>query len=65
MTDAFESAVRGLADALRKRGWRLATAESCTGGLVAGACTERAGSSTWFERGVVSYSNAAKTGRWR
>ncbi|HVR50967.1 MAG TPA: CinA family protein [Pseudorhodoferax sp.] len=39
----------------------LATAESCTGGLIAGACTELAGSSDWFERGFVSYSNAAKT----
>ena len=41
-------------------GWRLATAESCTGGLIAAACTELAGSSQWFERGFVSYSNAAK-----
>ena len=39
----------------------LATAESCTGGLIAGACTDLAGSSDWFERGFVSYSNAAKT----
>jgi nicotinamide-nucleotide amidase len=53
--------VQALADALRSRGWRLATAESCTGGLVAAACTQLAGSSDWFERGVVSYSNAAKT----
>lgn len=53
--------VRELAEALLARGWRLATAESCTGGLIAAACTELAGSSTWFERGVVSYSNQAKT----
>jgi nicotinamide-nucleotide amidase len=53
--------VARLANQLETRGWRLATAESCTGGLVAGTCTERAGSSVWFERGVVSYSNAAKT----
>jgi nicotinamide-nucleotide amidase len=53
--------VARLAQQLETRGWRLAAAESCTGGLVAGACTERAGSSVWFERGVVSYSNAAKT----
>ena len=39
----------------------LASAESCTGGLIAAACTDLAGSSQWFERGVVSYSNAAKT----
>ena len=40
----------------------MATAESCTGGLIAGACTDLSGSSTWFERGFVTYSNAAKTG---
>ncbi len=39
----------------------LATAESCSGGLIAAACTDLAGSSTWFERGFVTYSNAAKT----
>ncbi|HSV34739.1 MAG TPA: CinA family protein [Ramlibacter sp.] len=39
----------------------LATAESCTGGLIAAACTDLAGSSNWFERGFVSYSNEAKT----
>ena len=50
-----------LAAALRARDWRIATAESCTGGLIAATCTELAGSSDWFERGVVSYSNAAKT----
>lgn len=44
-----------------KRQWMLATAESCTGGLIAGACTDLAGSSAWFERGFVTYSNAAKT----
>lgn len=49
-----------LADALRARGWSLATAESCTGGLIAAACTDVVGSSDWFERGVVTYSNAAK-----
>ena len=50
-----------LADLLRGRGWRLASAESCTGGLIAAACTALAGSSDWFERGFVTYSNAAKT----
>ncbi|MDB5942676.1 MAG: damage-inducible protein CinA [Ramlibacter sp.] len=39
----------------------LATAESCTGGMIAAACTDLAGSSNWFERGFVSYSNEAKT----
>ena len=58
---SFEPTVAVLADLLRARGWRLATAESCTGGLIAAACTAVAGSSDWFERGFVSYSNAAKT----
>jgi nicotinamide-nucleotide amidase len=53
--------VAALAAALQARGWTLCTAESCTGGLVAAACTAQAGSSAWFERGVVTYSNAAKT----
>jgi nicotinamide-nucleotide amidase len=56
----FEPLVLDLAAALRARGWRIATAESCTGGLVAAACTAVAGSSDWFERGFVTYSNAAK-----
>ncbi|RZI96914.1 MAG: CinA family protein [Variovorax sp.] len=50
-----------VADLLQKQRWMLATAESCTGGLIAGACTELAGSSAWFERGFVTYSNEAKT----
>jgi nicotinamide-nucleotide amidase len=45
----------------RAKGLRIATAESCTGGLIAGALTEIAGSSDVFERGFVTYSNAAKT----
>ena len=49
-----------LADLLRQKQWMMASAESCTGGLIAGACTDLAGSSDWFERGIVSYSNAAK-----
>jgi nicotinamide-nucleotide amidase len=49
-----------LAGALLERGWMLATAESCTGGLIAGACTDLSGSSRWFERGFVTYSNEAK-----
>ncbi|HMM84827.1 CinA family protein [Azohydromonas sp.] len=57
---AAEALVLPLAAALRARGWRLATAESCTGGLIAAACTAVAGSSHWFERGFVTYSNDAK-----
>lgn len=53
--------VQYLAAQLQQRQWMLATAESCTGGLIAGACTDLSGSSNWFERGFVSYSNAAKT----
>ena len=49
-----------LAEALLARGWMLATAESCTGGMIAAACTDLAGSSQWFERGFVTYSNEAK-----
>ena len=49
-----------LAEVLLQHGWMLATAESCTGGLIAAECTSLAGSSAWFERGFVSYSNAAK-----
>lgn len=52
--------VAALAEALSARGWMMATAESCTGGMIAAACTDLAGSSAWFERGWVTYSNAAK-----
>jgi nicotinamide-nucleotide amidase len=57
----FEPVVAALADALRARHEVVATAESCTGGLIAAACTSVAGSSDWFERGFVTYSNEAKT----
>jgi len=50
-----------LAQQLQARHWVMATAESCTGGLIAAACTDLAGSSAWFERGLVTYSNEAKT----
>ena len=59
-TDPTEALVARLAAALVARRATIAAAESCTGGLIAAACTSRAGSSAWFERGVVSYSNAAK-----
>jgi nicotinamide-nucleotide amidase len=51
-----------LLSAARAKGLRIATAESCTGGLVAGAITDVAGSSDIFDRGWITYSNAAKTG---
>ena len=53
--------VEQLATQLLRRQWMLVTAESCSGGLIAGACTDLSGSSNWFERGFVTYSNAAKT----
>lgn len=52
--------VTRLSSLLPQHGWMLTTAESCTGGLIAAACTELAGSSHWFERGFVTYSNEAK-----
>ena len=61
VNESVEALVVRLADVLRARGLLLATAESCTGGLIAGACTDLAGSSDWFDRGFVTYSNAAKT----
>ena len=56
----LEQSVSTLAEALLARRELLATAESCTGGWVAKVCTDLAGSSGWFERGLVTYSNAAK-----
>ncbi|WP_418318214.1 CinA family protein [Piscinibacter sakaiensis] len=53
--------VQRLAGLLLARRQRLACAESCTGGLIAAACTSLAGSSDWFERGFVTYSNQAKS----
>ncbi len=52
---------RLVADLVLKNQCFLATAESCTGGLIAAACTDLAGSSQWFDRGFITYSNAAKT----
>jgi nicotinamide-nucleotide amidase len=58
---SVDDLVAQLAALLTARGWMLASAESCTGGMIAAACTDLAGSSAWFERGFVSYSNAAKS----
>lgn len=64
MTDTrFRRQVDELAARLRARGLQLAMAESCTGGWLAKACTDRAGSSDWFEGSLVTYSDLAKT-RW-
>jgi nicotinamide-nucleotide amidase len=58
--DTVDRLVAKLADGLRARAATMATAESCTGGLIAAACTALPGSSDWFERGLVTYSNLAK-----
>lgn len=60
VSETHERLAAQLAQVLRARGLRVATAESCTGGLVAAAMTSIAGSSEWFERGFVTYSNDAK-----
>lgn len=57
---ALEANLIQISTTLLARGWMLATAESCTGGMIAAACTDLAGSSQWFERGFVTYSNEAK-----
>jgi len=58
--DAIWPLVTELSQTLLQKGWRLCSAESCTGGLIAAACTAVSGSSDWFERGFVTYSNEAK-----
>lgn len=64
MTDSFAQTIQSqgqrLAVLLQTQSLRLVTAESCTGGMIAAACTDLAGSSEWFECGYVTYSNAAK-----
>ena len=60
-SSSTQGLVSQLASALLKKQWHLSTAESCTGGLVAAAITALAGSSDWFERGYVTYSNSAKS----
>jgi len=60
MNDELHTAAMAVLDACRARGFKIATAESCTGGLVVGALTEVAGSSDVVDRGFVTYSNEAK-----
>jgi nicotinamide-nucleotide amidase len=59
-TPAILSLAADVLEGCRRRSWRVATSESCTGGLVAAALTEVAGSSDVFDRGYVTYSNDAK-----
>jgi nicotinamide-nucleotide amidase len=58
--DAILNLSAQLGAALKQRGWTLALAESCTGGMAAQCVTAIPGSSAWFERGFITYSNAAK-----
>jgi nicotinamide-nucleotide amidase len=60
MAIEFSSQTAALAELLSHRNESLAAAESCTGGWVAKVCTDQTGSSRWFERGFVTYSNEAK-----
>ncbi len=60
--DTIRAQAERLAALLIARDWRLVCAESCTGGWIAKACTDIAGSSGWFDSGLVVYSNAAKEG---
>jgi nicotinamide-nucleotide amidase len=60
MTPTIHQICQELATALQSKNATMATAESCTGGLIAASCTDLSGSSAWFERGFVSYSNEAK-----
>ncbi len=61
MNDESLQLARQLGDSLQRRGLRLAVAESCTGGLVCKLITDIPGSSAWFERGFITYADAAKT----
>lgn len=60
MTEYSSDLVKTVAKLLIDKKLLLVTAESCTGGLIAATCTELAGSSQWFDRGFVTYSNQAK-----
>lgn len=58
--DKIRALIKKSANLFREKNWQIASAESCTGGLIAAFCTELPGSSQWFERGFVTYSNLAK-----
>ena len=60
LTRQARTQVKLLADVLMQRSLQLACAESCTGGLLAKICTDLPGSSAWFDRAYITYSNAAK-----
>lgn len=60
ISDDIKQLAEEIGKRLNQKHWRITTAESCTGGLIAAALTEVAGSSAWFEQGIVSYSNDVK-----
>ena len=60
MDDSLDELAARVGDALKARGWMLASAESCTGGWVGEAVTAISGSSQWYERGFITYTNLAK-----
>lgn len=60
MATSHEELIRTVSGSLIRLGYRMATAESCTGGMIAAACTDVSGSSAWFTGGVVSYANELK-----
>jgi nicotinamide-nucleotide amidase len=60
MSTTCEELAMQLGQQLKAKGWKLVTAESCTGGGLAYCITSISGSSSWFERGFVTYSNVAK-----
>jgi len=61
MRDKIKHKIITLSKILLEREWLLSTVESCTGGWLAKSCTDLAGSSAWFERGYVTYSNLSKS----
>lgn len=60
MDSSIKSLVQKVAMGLQQKGWRLVTAESCTGGSIGSYITALPGSSGWYDGGVISYSNALK-----
>lgn len=60
MQETLNACAENISTLLRTHAWQMVTAESCTGGMIATALTDLAGSSEIFERGFVTYSNASK-----
>jgi len=60
MENTYKELIGRLSDLLTRAGYRMATAESCTGGMVGSLCTAVAGSSDWFSGGIIAYANHVK-----